>query len=105
MLTRDTCRRLLGARGQHLSDAELDNLTGGMYVLARFAVAEYSSTADLRARERDPLSRLDCESREQVEERAAMLEFDGNMSRDAATRTALHQFVRERRGVSGAEQA
>ena len=86
------CRRLLGAAGDHLSDDDLRSLRTGMYELARCVVdafPRHSNDTQTRA-----LAIVPENDREDLEERAAVLEFDANMTRDAATRAAVTAYAR-----------
>jgi len=95
MLSHARIRELLRGRAERLSDADLNQLAEGLYMLARHAVGAYPSKglhSDSESEE-SALAVLPADEREAVEERAAVLEFDGKMSRDTATRTALSVYV------------
>ena len=79
---------MLGA-GCDLDDAALCSLRDQLYALARAAVLAYEPYQTAAAR-------LDIAERDDVEERAAILEFDGNVPRLEAETIALAQFSRHR---------
>jgi len=82
MLTIHKCRKLVGADCD-LTDKELEQLRNQFYCLASLALEE-------RDRQKKFLkvngSVID---RHAVEERAAIIEFEGNVSRDKAERDAV----------------
>jgi len=87
-----TCRRLLGASADDLSDAQVEQLRAQLYALAGCVVdaAVQDSTDKCEA----TVLRLVPENeRDAVEERAGMLQFDAGMTRSAATRAALAVYV------------
>ena len=85
----DTCRRFLGPAAAGLTDAQLEELRDQLYDLAQVTVASYASGPGV------PPKRLAPHFGEadyfDVEERAAIMEFDGRLSRDQAERLALRQ--------------
>lgn len=94
-----SCRRLLGAAGADMSDAEVTRLRDQMYDLAHSVFAVYpGSEARLEWSALDGLSR---EDREAVEERAAVLEFDAGMSRTDANRTAIASHLKPALATGG----
>ena len=97
MLTTARVRELLGAGEERLSDADVQQLTEGLYTLARHAIMQFRTArvGGERASEEATLAALPSDDREAVEERAAVLEFDGQMTRDRATRAALHHHLRQ----------
>jgi hypothetical protein len=88
-----SCRRILGSAGNHLSDEQLRGLRTGMYELAGCAVDAFAqcSAADPEGR---VLGMVPEPDRDGVEERAAVLEFDANLTRGAATRAAVAAYLR-----------
>jgi hypothetical protein len=95
MIATSRVRELLGPSSRDLSDADLTELTRALYVLARHTVAEYRSGRRLHENsEALALTAVPESDRELVEERAAVLEFDANMTRDQATRAALYAHLR-----------
>ena len=76
------CRRLLGHVGGGLSDTEVVGLRDQLYALARSAVAAFTEEAMV-------LGCLPPDVREEVEERAAILQFDAHLPRGLATRAAV----------------
>jgi hypothetical protein len=82
-----SCRRHLGPLANALSDAQVESLRNQYYDIARVAL-------DLHPMDRpmpfaSALSSVPEEQRLEVEERAAILEFDGRLTRDQAERLAL----------------
>jgi len=88
-LSIERCRALLGNDGDALSDSELEALRDQFYAIASVASRAYL------ARDASPfrtaLLRLSEADRIDVEERAAILEFEGKLCRDLAERQALGQ--------------
>jgi hypothetical protein len=82
ILSLPACRRLLGPVGDSLSDVEVVRLRDQLYALARFAVADFMEEATV-------LASLPPTVREEVEERAAILQFDAHLPRGLATRAAV----------------
>ena len=83
-------RRLEAARD------DLEALRAQMYVLAGFMIR----AAIREKRFADATAVLDADEREDVEERAAIVEFDGKLSREQAERLALSPYTRRLRNVS-----
>jgi hypothetical protein len=92
MLTVEACRGLIGAAGSDLSDDEVARLRDQLYELARCAVHLHEQDRTGRSVEA-VLDQLPSEERDSIKERAAVLEFDGNMPRAKATRAALSSRV------------
>jgi hypothetical protein len=82
------CRRLLGAAGEGLSDAEVARIRDRFYAVAHCAVEAYIQDG---SHETEPmvLAALPADVREDVEERAAVLQYDARLSRGLATRVAV----------------
>ena len=90
MLTLQRCRELLETDSPGLSDSELEALRKQLYAIAQVGI-------HARARERQfaqAIAALAEDERADVEERAAILEFDGKLSRDQAERLALSPYSR-----------
>jgi hypothetical protein len=87
VLSLDSCRRLLAHDGRDLSDADVERLRDQMYMLAGVVVPFYEAHRD----QPGPAAcrQLTQEDRDVIEERAAILEFDGQMPRDVATRLSI----------------
>jgi hypothetical protein len=101
-LTLATCRQLLGVASIGLTDRDVERLRDQLYELAQSIVFAYegrNGSAETQT-ELASISEID---REEVEERAAILEWDARMSRDAATRVALVPSRRRRRIQSQVE--
>ena len=91
MLSLQKCRELLGPSA-HLSDSELSALVNSLYVLAETAVRLHACAG------REPGGRpLSADDQAEVDERAAIMEFDGQMSRADADRLARRKMTREKR--------
>jgi hypothetical protein len=84
------CRRVLGAECT-LDDLAVTRLRDELYALADVVL---SSFAGGRQERLDSLAGPD---RDDIEERAAILEFDGGVRRQAAERIALARHPRHRR--------
>ncbi len=87
-LSLDACRRALGNSSSNLSDAQLGKLRDQLYAFAEFGVDAYVRSSSLTPQE-DGLVHIPDDDRYDVEERAAVLQFDAGMTRSAATRTAI----------------
>jgi hypothetical protein len=96
----ERCRQILGGTADCLSDDQILTLRDQLAAFAAVAVDLFG------AAQRSPkpsnglllaaLGALDPNERADVEERAAILEFEGKLSRDQAERLAL-QSIRDRR--------
>jgi len=97
MLSVKNCRQILGLESDNLSEREIEALRHQLYCLATLTVARFVETQSLAKSEsnanvldfRSALSSLMDDERESVEERAAVMEFDGNLPRDEAERAAI----------------
>jgi hypothetical protein len=96
MLSIAKCRQLLGPNQRDLSDQQIEALRTGLYEAASVVLALRVPCRVRTDPEASALAAVPESDREVVEERAAVLEFDANMSRDTATRQALHAYVRTR---------
>jgi hypothetical protein len=91
-LSLPACRRLLGKAGEGVPDNELERLRDQLYGVARCAVEVFEpSTTDTG--EATALDCLPAVSREEVEERAAILQFDAKLPRDLASRAAVSAYL------------
>jgi hypothetical protein len=88
LLSLPACRRLLGPVGHSLSDAEVVRLRDQLYALAQSAIAAFAQDA-CDEPEATVLGCLPPAVREEVEERAAILQFDAHLPRSLATRAAV----------------
>jgi hypothetical protein len=79
------CRRQLGAAAAPLSDDAVLRLRDQLYAVADVVVSGYESEKGTVKQ----LQELPEGDRHTVEERAAILEFDGRLSRGVAVRRAL----------------
>jgi hypothetical protein len=87
------CRKILG-NGCPLSDLEVEQLRDQLYDLARCVVD--LSQMPLNDPER-VIAQLPDDERADVEERAAILEFDGGIGRRRAERKAFTEAFRTRK--------
>lgn len=100
MLSVKRCRELLGVESGCLADQEIEALREQLYDLASMSVIEFarihrtaksqSNVLDFRAA---LSSFIDCEI-DGIEERAAIVEFDGKLPRDEAERLAIAMTLR-----------
>ena len=84
MLSLERCRKIIGS-GNRLSDEDLASLRDQLYCFAALAL-EVRDSQKKSVWERPDLESLD---RDALEERAAIIEFEGKLSRDEAERNAL----------------
>ena len=85
------CRQLLGRIGTGLTDASVEQLRDQLYAIAECVVRlEYNSP---RMRLEHRLGSLPESERVSVSERAAILEFDGELSEAQALERALEWHV------------
>jgi hypothetical protein len=101
MLTLERCRRLLDGR-ENVSDSELEAIREGLYLFARAAVRTYREDTRKRA-EADPacavhpfrasVARVRQSEPVEIEERAAILEYDAGSDRGSAERRALEIWI------------
>jgi len=83
------CRELLGAEAEVLDDGSLRQLRDALYVLAGGVVEariQEAPSSLMLATARNTAPTVDWEA---VEERAAIIEFDGEVPRDVAERMAI----------------
>ena len=80
------CREHLGA-STRLSDSELQQLRDHLYDLAQLIIGAYTST-----KPSESLSLIPEGDRLEVEERAAILEFEGGLARTLAERLAVNAY-------------
>jgi hypothetical protein len=96
MLELNAFRRLLGNAGNTLSDDQVEAVRSQMYVLARETVRQFVRGRRERLAAKSAYAQLPEDVRIDVEERAAVLEFDAALPRDAAERAALGENFRQR---------
>jgi hypothetical protein len=84
------CRRLLGGAGSSLSDTEVLRLRDQFYEIARCTVTAFKQSTH---EETTAVESLPVSMREEVEERAAILEFDAQVPRPLAIRAAVAAHV------------
>lgn len=96
MLSLDHCRTLLGRDSEELDDADLATLRDQLYSLATLSVERFSRIeGEESATFKDALALFEQSERETIEERAAVIEFDGKLKREIAERSAISQVVEE----------
>ena len=86
------CRRLCPAANT-LADHELKAIRDGMYEMAVMLIGAYQRSAPLAVAGIDAVPESD---RFDVEERAAIVEFDCNLTRRQAERLAITQYLRSK---------
>ena len=92
ILSLPVCRRLLGKAGEVLSDDGLTLLRDQLYEVARCAVDVFElSNSD--AGEATALDCLPADACEEVEERAAIIQFDAHLPRGMASRAAVSAYL------------
>ena len=91
-LTIAKCRALLGQAAEGLSDSEVESVRDQFYAMARVAANAY--VAGKRSLFGRAVSELSAADRYGVEERAAILQFDGRLLRDDAERLAIARHIR-----------
>lgn len=100
MLTVKNCRQFLGLESDNLSDREIEALRDQLYCLATLTTTQFLKTQSPAKSEsnvldfRTALSSLVDDERDSMEERAAVMQFDGNLSRDEAERAAISLTLR-----------
>jgi hypothetical protein len=87
-LSVEACRRLLGTCGEGLSDSEIESTRHQLYGLASCVIAAYEFGPQTEV-ETNILASVSDDDRAEIEERAAILQFDAKMSRPAADRLAF----------------
>lgn len=93
MLSVDRCRTLLGAHG-YVPDSEISQILDLLYGLADVLLELTNDRDDSDGRTRLILDCLDVDDRIDVEERAAILEYDGGLPRQTAEVIALEKFMK-----------
>jgi hypothetical protein len=88
LLSLPACRRLLGHVGGSLSDDEVLRLRDQFYALAHCAVAAFEQDA-AHEPEATVLGSFPPDARDEIEERAAIIQFDAHLPRGLATRAAV----------------
>jgi len=93
MISLERCRKILGPNNR-LSDESLATVREQLYCFAELSLSVWDKR---KATESDALSlRQFCDSQEsleELEERAAIIEFEGNRARDEAERLAISLSV------------
>ena len=102
MLSLAECRRQLG--GLEISDDELRRVRDELEALAEVAISRVLSSRARRSAHLAAVELLCEDERAEFEERAAIMEFDGGLSRTNAERSALAGRVRRVRPGDGDEK-
>jgi len=97
MLSVAHCRTLLPTEAKDWSDAQVKALRDQLYVLAGVLLDDAYRTGAAGNSMKTALPLVPLEHRPDLEERAAILEFDAGLSRDDAERTALNSYIFRRR--------
>jgi len=98
MLSVTNCREILGADSAKISDAEMEALRDQLYYLATVTVNTLQSnrgSSNAFSNLRLSLKQCLADTCIEVEERAAVMEFDGKLSRDQAERAAIAAAVKD----------
>jgi hypothetical protein len=101
MLSLQRCREILGTDSS-LSDSDLQLLRDQLYALGRATVEALPRQPRTNGSPRSPegfaeaLSALPEDDRYELQERAAIAEFDGGLERSAAEQAAFSEFWRTR---------
>lgn len=96
MVSIERCRQLLGASADAMQASEIEALRASLSDLAQAVYTLYGQKLSDTKVEKGLLDSLPRDERVEIEERAAVLEFDGNMNRDHATRLAVMRHVKYR---------
>ena len=90
MLSVNMCRELLCDAGRCLSDGEIERVRNQLHSLAELAVnaAQMSLRPDVQLRQ-EAWERIPPDEVADIHERAAIMEFQGGLSRDEAERRAI----------------
>jgi len=94
-LSEARCRRLLGRAGENLTPTELGALVDQLRTVACAIIDEFSSAPMVENRRK--IHALEADSRELVEERSAILQFEAGMSRETAEQAAISLHRKSRR--------
>jgi len=89
LLSLPACRRLLGKAGEGVSDDDLARLRDQFYGIALCVVPAYETSSSDTGEATTALDCLPADAREDVEERAAIIQFDAKLPRGLATRAAV----------------
>lgn len=97
MLSLENCRSLLGSDSEGLEDRDLELLRDQFYCLARLSLEAFSNVGDEKQSPtfHDALTLFGQSERECIEERAAVIEFEGKIARETAERIAVSQAVQD----------
>lgn len=98
MLPLTNCREILGADSASVSDAEMEVLRDQLYYLATVTINSIKGNrggSNAFSNLRPSLNRCLTDKCIEVEERAAVMEFDGKLSRDEAERAAIAGAVKD----------
>ena len=98
MLSLARCRKLLPGGYKNVSDEELLELLDELYALSEVIVAKAEDELSAnRGRFQAATEKLPPNERDEVDERAAIMEFDGGLRRDEAERAAIGRELKKKR--------
>lgn len=92
MLSLQNCRKLLTGECEEVGDSELMLVRDQLYDLARLTLEQF---VNRRASFNSVLESFGQSEKEVIEERAAIMEFEGNLEREAAERIAISRAIEE----------
>lgn len=92
MLSLQNCRLLLKGDSEEVEDTDLTVIRDQFYELARLTLEQF---VNRRASFNSVLESFEETEKEAIEERAAVLEFEGNLERETAERIAISQALEE----------
>ena len=97
MLSLENCRSLLGDDSERLEQSDLELLREQFYCLARLSLEMFSNVGNQGPSSafQHALTSFEQSDRDSIEERAAVIEFDGKVARETAERIAISQAVRD----------
>jgi hypothetical protein len=95
MLSLDNCRDLLGCDGEELDAADLESIRDQLYSVARLTLERSPTSSGQESTFKDALTFFPQLERESIEERAAVIEFEGKLRREVAEKSAISQAMQD----------
>jgi hypothetical protein len=97
MLSLDNCRSLLNSHSEEPDDADLESLRDQFYCIARLGLEVFARVGREKDASafHDALTSFEQSERESIEERAALIEFEGKIDRERAERIAISQLIKD----------
>jgi len=95
MLSLDNCRDLLGCDGEELNDADLQSVRDQLYSVARLTLEKSPISSVEESTFKDALAFFPQLERESIEERAALIEFEGKLRREVAEKNVVSQSMQD----------